>query len=68
MRTAPRVVECSACGTRQRLANDVPGLPMQLPSQWRKVGRLRDGRSILLCPDCIVEARNDDESTRVVDL
>ena len=68
MRTAPRVIECSACHTRERLDRDVPGLPMDLPHQWRMVGRDRRHRPILLCPACIVEAFNDDGglSTRVV--
>jgi hypothetical protein len=69
MRTAPRVVECSACHTRERIAADVPGLPMDLPPQWRMVGRDRRARPILLCPACVVEAHNDtgELSTRVVE-
>ena len=68
MRTAPRVVECSACHTRERLAGDVPGLAMNIPHQWRMVGRDRRARPILLCPACIVEAFNDSDyaSPRVV--
>ncbi len=69
MRTAPRVVECSACHTRERVAADVPGLPMELPNQWRMVGRDRRARPILLCPACIVEARNEESdyaSPRIV--
>lgn len=55
-RTAPRVVECAACGNRQRLDPDT-GAIIELPAGWREAGARRNGLrrdlASLLCPACV---------------
>ncbi len=46
-----RIVECAACGKRERLQLDTPEV-VELPPHWKRVGIRRDGLPIIYCGAC----------------
>jgi hypothetical protein len=48
----PRIVICAGCGARERLAWDKPGVAVQLPTGWHRVGMMADSSMIFYCGEC----------------
>ena len=51
-RALNRLVECSHCRARQRLVFDRLDF-VELPPNWRSMGRRRDGSPLFVCPACV---------------
>lgn len=59
----PRKVRCARCGDDASLQVDEPGVVVQLPHAWKRVGHDRNGAPVFFCPACYDAAKaaaNDD--------